>query len=229
MPRDLSNLSRARSRQLEEELPWIWLYDIETPDQTRYRLTNYDEPVEFGSATTGAALVYSPAPIVHGDLAESGTGDLPRFQLQLSNESLLVRSPMESFDGFVGQPITIRLVNVQELANPTATFRFDGEIAGAKGSLDRVSIDVSALSLAQSVFPGERYLRNHCRYRYGDARCGYDLTNSVLLAAHPTCSKIREGDTGCDAHGLAEIAAGLASKHPRRFGGWPGIPRISRK
>lgn len=231
MARDLTDLQRARSRQLADEHPWIWLYEVEVPTDpaTRYRLTNYDREIEFGVDSLGAPIVYSPLPLVHGDITESGEGDLPRIQIQLANDGLLLRDVMELYDGLVGQPITIRLVHSLELANPTASIRFDGQIVGAKATLDRVAWDVSALSLSHAVFPGQRYLRGHCRWRYGDSRCGYDLTSTTLAAAMPTCSKILEGATGCRAHGAAELAASVLVRHPQRFGGWPSLPRVSRK
>jgi lambda family phage minor tail protein L len=228
MTQPLTDLTLARSRQLADEYPWVWLYEVEVPTNpsTRYRLTNYDRNFEYGTDSSGVSLVYEPFPIVQSPVTQSSEGDLPQIQLQVSNESLLVRTVLEDHDGLVGQPIVIKLVHVLQQSDPSAALRFDGQIVSCKATYDRVAWNVSALNLTQAVLPGRRYIRDHCRWRYGDARCGYDLNNGTLSAAKPSCLKTQ---ADCEAHGDAEVAAGLPRLHPARFGGWPGIPRQGRR
>ena len=228
MTQPLTDVATARSRQLAEQYPWVWLYEVEVPTTppTRYRLTNYDAEITFGAATDGTPLVYTPFPVVQTNLEQNAEGDLPQIQLQVSNESLFIRSILEDYDGLVGQPIVVKLVHTLELEVASAAVRFDGQIVSCSATFDRVSWNVSALSLTQAVLPGQRYIRGHCRFRYGDERCGYDLTNSTLATAHPACSKSLEA---CELRGDEEVAAGLLRQHPARFGGWPGIPRQGRR
>lgn len=228
MPRDLTDIARQRSRQLQDEYPWLWLYEVEVPTDppTRYRLTNFNAEVEHGVGSDGEPLVYSPVPIVHGGFTESGDGDLPRVQVQLAHEGLWVRRVIEDYDGLVGQPVVIRLVHALDLGDPSASMRFDGQIVSVKVTAERIAWDVSALSVQQAIFPGRRYQRLHCRHRYGSPECGFDLTNTTLEAAHPSCTKTL---IACEERGDTEESVLGASfrKHPQRFGGWPGIPRFS--
>lgn len=228
MSQNLTNIVTARSRQLEDQYPFVWLYDIQVPTTppTRYRLTNYDKNVSYGADADGVPLVYQPFPIVQSPVSTNSEGDLPQIQLQVSNESLAMKAMMEDHDGMVGSAVVIKLVHLLELGNPIAALRFDGQILSTKSTYDRVTFNVSALSLTQSVLPGQRYIRGHCRFRYGDARCGYDLNNSTLATAFPTCPKTL---SACEDRGAAELAAGLLQLHPARFGGWPGIPRQGRR
>lgn len=228
MARDVTDITRARSRQLQEDHPWIWLYEVAVPGEkpSRYRLTNYDRPVHHGTDGGGAPLEYTPVPIVNGDIIENSEADLPRLQIQIGNEGLYFRQVLEDNDGLIGQPVVLRLVNMLELGDPNASLRFDAQIVGCSATLDRVTWEVSALSLTQAVIPAERYQIFHCRFRYGGLGCGYDLTNATLAAAFPNCLKTLDE---CRLRGNAEVAAGLVRKHPARFGGWPGIPRVSRK
>ena len=228
MSQNLTAITTAHARQLADQTPFIWLYDITVPTDppTRYRLTNYDRNVEYGAQQDGTPNIYQPFPIVQSPVTTTAEGDLPQIQLQVSNEGLTMRGLMEDYDGFIGAQIVIRLVHILELGNLTAALRFDGQILSAKATYDRVSFNVSALSLTQAVVPGQRYIRGHCRFRYGDTRCGYDLNNSTLATAHPTCSKTL---AACEERGEAEVAAGLLQLHPGRFGGWPGIPRQGRR
>jgi len=228
MTQPLTDLTLARSRQLSDEYPWVWLYDIEVPTTppTRYRLTNYDRNFSFDATSSGVPLVYEPFPIVQGPVTQASDGDLPQIQLQVANESQIMRTILEDHDGLVGQPIVIRLVHILQQGDPSAALRFDGQIVACKATYDRVAWNVSALNLTQSSLPGRRYIRDHCRWRYGDANCGYDLNNSTLSTAQPSCRKTL---ADCEAHGDSEVAAGLSRQHPARFGGWPGIPRQGRR
>lgn len=226
--RELTDIQTERSRQLADPSGWIWLYDVEVPTEppTRFRLTSHNTPVEHGFDSNGDAFTYDPTPIVQGEITESGEGDLPKLQLQVANESQFLRRLFEDYDGLVGQPVTIRLVHKDELGDPTASLRFDGQIVSAKVTAERVAWEVSALSAQQAVFPARRYQRLHCRHRHGGPECGYDLTNATLAAAHPDCTKSL---AACREHGTTELAVlGAAGvQHPQRFGGFPGIPRAS--
>lgn len=228
MPRDLTDLARAHSRQLADEYPWIWLYEVEVPTDppTRYRLTNFNQPVEHGIDSEGEPLVFSPVPIAQGEMIESGDGDLPKLQVQVANEGQFLRRVMEDYDGLLGQPVVIRLIHSLDIGDPNAAQRFDGQIVSAKVTHERVAWEVSALSVQQAVFPTRRYMRSHCKHRYGGPHCGYDLTNATLEAAHPDCTKTL---TACTERGdTEESVLGVTFRlHPARFGGEPGIPRFS--
>jgi lambda family phage minor tail protein L len=233
MAHDIPDIWAEKSRQLEDEIPWIWLYEFEVPTnpKTRYRLTNYDRSVVFGTSDAGVALTYMPFPIIHGELQESGDGDLPQIQVTVGYASLEMKAVLDEYDGLVGSPVVIRLVNLEALDDIGNQLRFDGNVVACKipAGADRIAFTVASRNLIQQKIPGRRYIRNHCRFAYGGPECGYDLSNPTLLAAHATCSKTIEGASGCEAHGDAEVAASLDRKHPKRFGGWPSIPRRAQR
>jgi phage-related protein len=226
MTKQLSDLMSAHSRQLAEEKPWVWLYEFGVPDGTRYRLTNYSRTIAFGTDSAGAAIEFSPYSIVHGDIEESAEGDLPRMQVQVGNSTLEMMPLLDEWNGLEGQAVIVRLVNVDELENPAAQMRFDGEVSGVKFRQDRIAFEVSAQNLQRARFPTRRFVRAHCNYQYGGAKCGYDLSNAALLAAFPRCLKTEEA---CEDHGDAEVAAGLARQHPERWGGWISLPRTAKR
>jgi phage-related protein len=228
MSQPLTDVLTQRSRQLADEYPFVWLYEVEVPTSppTRYRLTNYDKEIAFDTTTLGAPLVYTPFPCVQTPVTKNAEGDLPQIQLQVGNDSLVLREILEEHDGLVGQPVVIKLLHLLERENPSSALRFDGQIVACKVAQDRTTWNISALSLAQATLPGQRYIRGHCRFRYGDERCGYDLTNASLSGPYPTCDKTL---SACEARGVLQQSLGLPVRHPGRFGGWPGIPRQGRR
>lgn len=227
MPIDLSDLSTAHARQLRDEYPWIWLYEFEVPTDppTRYRITNFTSRVTFGTTSRGVPLVYHPFPVVHSEMRETLDGDLPTFQIQCGHASLELAQVLEDHGGFKGQPVTVMLVNSEELATGVPALEVVAQVTGCKVTHERVAMSIGSKNLVDAIIPPTRYSRTHCGHAYGDAGCGYDLTNPTLLAAFTSCSRQRDDANGCEAHGDAEVAAGLPRLHPNNFGADPSIPR----
>lgn len=224
--REMTDLSTAHARQLRDEDPWCWLYEFEVPTDppTRYRLTNYTEPITFMASSAGVPLVFSPFPIAHSDIRETLEGDLTQFQIQVGSSAALA-AILDQYDGLHGQPVRVFLVNREDLANASSASEFVAQVAGCRIASDRVTLAIGALGLQDAVVPPLRFQRHHCVHEYGGMACGYDLTNSSLLAAFPACARTFEA---CVEHGDAEVAAGLTRKHAQRFGGWRSMPRGSR-
>lgn len=221
MSKEISDLMHQHKNQLESELPFFWLFEIEVPTDppTRYRLTNYTRRVNFGTNSLGEALSYYPFPIVHGGIEESSTGDLPSISITIANFSREISQALADYDGLVGQPVVIRLVSAAELTNAQAQIREDAEILSgvAKGGV--VVFTLSSGNLYERKLPPFRVSSVGCRHLYGGIGCGYNLSLGTL----PTCSKLFEGENGCGEHGDDEVATGQTRKHPRRFGGFPGV------
>lgn len=224
--RDVSNISTAHARQLRDEEPWIWLYEIEVPTDppTRYRLTNYTEAVQFKATSAGVPLTYSPFPITHSDIRDTIDGDLTQFQIQVGWTAELA-AVLESYNGLHGQPVVVYLVNREDLATTSPVSEFRAQVSGCSITNERITLGIGALGLQDAVIPPLRFQRHHCAHEYGGTACGYDLTNPSLIAAFPACARTYNA---CSEHGDAEVAAGLTSKHPQRFGGWRSIPRGNR-
>lgn len=226
MARELPDTFLDHARQLRDEAPWVWLFELEVPTDppTRYRLTNSQTAIQFGTDSDGAAITYSPFPIVHGGVSEDGEGNLPSLKVQIGGASLEMSATLDTYGGLEGQPVVVRLVSTADLADVTSQIRFDGVVTECVVTAERVELTIGSYDVTRLQVPGRRYMRNHCRYRYGGPECGYDLTNATLLAAFPRCAKTL---AACRLHGDAEDDAGLPILHPERFGGFPGIPRRS--
>tara|TARA_R110002167_G_scaffold26380_2_gene90867 strand:- start:1829 stop:2506 length:678 start_codon:yes stop_codon:yes gene_type:complete len=225
MPLELTTLTTIHKNQLESQAPWIWLYELEVAGDppTRYRLTNFTQSVEYGTASDGTRLVYSPAPIAHGDIQFTAEGGLPTMDITVGVAGPITASTVDAADGYVGQPIRLMLVSSLELENPDAAIVQDGEIISSAAGANSISFRVSAFNLYQLQFPPFVFTRRRCRYIFGSGECGYNT--AAAGAGFSTCGKTL---TDCEARGVEEASRGLALKHPGRFGGWPGIPRAGR-
>lgn len=220
--KDLSTITAEHAQQLEAENPFVWLYEMQTKEDPprRYRVTNALSTVLFGENSDGDRLAYEPVPVVHGQVEENSEGSLPSISITFANTGPIFARSFDDADGFVGQPFSITLVSTLELGNPGAAVTESGEVISASISSESVTIQVSAFNLYRQEFPPFIHTRLSCRHRFGSAACGYLIT--APGAGFTECPKTFPA---CEARGDDEVARGLPRLHPRRFGGFPGIPR----
>jgi phage-related protein len=224
MAHEETDLSAIHLRQLRDEKPWIWLYEIEVPTEppTRYRLTNYTQEVSFGTNSAGEPIIYKPCPIGHSDITQTLEGDLPQFQLQVGHAGREMAATLEAYIGLVDSPVRVYVVNSEDLASAAAAQTFEAEVTGCRVTNDKVTLAIGSKNLSEAIVPPLRFQRHHCGHEYGGTACAFDLSNGTLAAGFPTCPKSYEA---CTDRGIAEVGQGYAKKHPQRFGGWRSIPR----
>lgn len=222
-----STVISAAKNQLENSAPFIWLISVKVPTDppTRYRLTNYQEQVIRGSSSAGVDLVYYPFPIAFGEYRQSQSGDLPTSTINVANVSLELMTNLHTYKGLVGQEIVIRWVRADALDDPNAEYKFVGQITGCTVD-DRVaSFTFGSRNLQQAPFPRNRWVANHCQWRFGTGECGYAIVTgatNVVGGGFDFCPRTL---TACEERGDDETARSLTSQHPQRFGGYPGIQR----
>tara|TARA_R110000737_G_C14593127_1_gene487893 strand:- start:513 stop:1187 length:675 start_codon:yes stop_codon:yes gene_type:complete len=221
---DLSTLTDAHRNQLESELPFIWLYELQTPDDPpqRYRVTNFTQRVYFGEDSSGNRLRYDPIPVVHGAVEENTEGALPSISITLGNVGSIMASTFDGADGFVGMPFRISLVSSLELDNPAAAIINDGSVVSCSISSEVITLSVSAFELYQQEAPAFLFSRRRCRFAYGTGSCGFDLAAAGIPTALLACNGTIEA---CTERGDDEVSRSRPRLHPLRFGGFPGIPR----
>lgn len=213
------------SKQLAVSQPFIWLVEVEVPTDpaTRYRLTNYNETVQRGTNSDGDPVEFSPYPIAFGNLRATNAADLESITINVANVALELMENLEAYDGLVGQPVALRLVNLEGLADENAELRFDGQVTGVVVNERVATFTVGCPNLTKSLFPRNRYVAHHCQWRFGSPECGYIIPavpGETVGTGFSTCGRTL---AQCEERGDDEDARGLTIQHPERFGGYPGI------
>lgn len=220
MPAPQSQAVFEAAHRLDSIAPFVWLYEVEVPTvpQTRYRLAGrYPQQVTF------RGNIYYPFPVTHSVQTETTEADLNETSLTIGNVGRQVITNLELYDGFVGQPARIMLVNSLDLASGTAAIEQDFTIRDVSFDEEVVTFKLAVYNLYRTIFPSRRLMRGFCRFQYRGMACGYAVpTGSGGLA---TCDKTYDGANGCIVHGANEVAQGFTQLHPQRFGGFQGIPR----
>lgn len=210
----LPTTTTTHARQLQEEYPWVWLYEVEVPPlveddpPSRVRVTNHTSAITRGAASDGTPIVFSPYPVTHSEITQNAKGDVPRFSVQFGQGGLEIVSILDAWDGLVGQPAVVRIVNVDELSNPSAEVRFDAIVVACEFDWERVQLTLGDYNLTELRVPGQRFTKYHCRHVYKSPACGY----SGGLA---TCARTIDD---CRAH-----------SNSKRIGLFPAIGRQGRR
>lgn len=218
---------------LDQDSPFIWLFEVEIPTDppTRYRFNNGTTQIAYGADINGDPVVYDPYKVKVGKIIQNKSGDLPTVRVVVSNVTREVGLIVDTHNGLSGQAVTIRIVNSATLLDPTAEVRIDSVIRSASVNNNAAMFVISPYNLQQHKTPSRRYLKNHCNFHFGQARCGYQLlpagtATNVIGGGFDTCQKQFEA---CTDRGLDEAARSTVVQHPKRAGFFRGIPRLSAK
>lgn len=135
---------------------------------------------------------------------KQNAGEETNVQMSAFDPTGILRSRMEQFEGGVGFPVRLHIVNTAALNGPaeiSETFQIIG--ASAKGY--DVSIQLGAENPLRMRFPLGLQFRDRCRFVYKGGRCKY----AGPLA---TCDYTYDGANGCTAHA-----------NQANFGGFRGL------
>lgn len=212
--------------QIHQGQPWHWCWDFQLQKNasvhTRARLVGYPETLAPSALTP---LVFYPYPITQGVIEESGEGDLPQLQVQLSNVGRMLAPFFETVpedEGIIGSVAQAWLLNRGDLSVADA---YAFEVVDAEVGDEWCGLRLELPSFFERRTPQDRYSAQRCRWRFGTGTptrpspCGYIIN---AAAAFTTCGKTYDE---CVARGDDEEARNLTRLHPRRFGGQLGIPR----
>lgn len=198
---------------------FLWLYEIEVPTDppTRYRFVRDQTPVTY------RGNLYSPFPISHGKTRSDTKGNLPTVSLTISSVSRELVSYLNEYNGMVAQPVRLILTHELAIATGVPVWQQDYQIMNSTVSEEAVQAVLGEVYISSAKVPAQRMMRFYCRHQYQDAMCGYAVDPSHIKYLS-TCDKSLDGIDGCRVHGVSESSAGLPALHPKRFGGFPGIP-----
>lgn len=220
---------RLASEAPHEPQPWIWLWDLEiqrrdaTLPAVVLRMTSTDHEVEWPPAATAPPrLTWYPVAFSQTPIESSQQGDLPHVDLALDNTARMLMRHLHSGNGFEGNRATLFLVHESSLASPVYPDhefqQWDFTIAQAMASETMISFRLEQPNYFEARLPGDRFSADRCRLKFGGPECGYPITP---VAAFTTCPKTV---AACIERGDDEAFRRLPRLHPKRFGGFPGIP-----
>lgn len=203
---------------------WVWLWEFTVRRATAtvpaavVRLARWHQEVLYPAGPS--ALTWSPFPFAHSEIVQSTDGSLPSVELTIDNTQRLVLPYLLGAGGVAGN-------EARALLLPQSHIGVVGRVAMEWPFVVQEVIvsDTAAVFRMGSPnwldvrTPTQRYTAGSCRWEeFGGEECGY-IRN--VVAAVERCDRTL---TTCRLVGADEAARGLPVLHPKRFGGFPGIP-----
>jgi len=220
---------KAVIEQPQGRTPFVWLWDLELQPRTVslppvvFRMTSQPAQHQFWPPSGGGALTFYPFPFSQSEIQQSSEGNLPSLDLSVDNTTRVLMQYLHAGQGFEGNRITCYLgvatsLPTTPVAANTAFQTFDFRVASAIATEQAITITIRDPGLWNINVPSARFVALRCRWEFGGPECGYPITATAGFTA---CDKLLPS---CIARGNDERARHLPVLHPRRFGGFPGIP-----
>jgi phage-related protein len=105
MPRQVSLEMLIAKNNLEQDSPWLFLFDIEIDETTTLHLVNYPEAVVWNTIT------YTPYYLRMEPQKEQADGSMPQIKVMVSNVTREVESLLDANSGMRGKSVTITMVH----------------------------------------------------------------------------------------------------------------------
>jgi len=208
---------------------WVWLWRLtlyagdESIPEVVFRICSWHEVIQWPpSGSSPPQFDWYPFPFSHSLIEETRDGDLPQLELSLDNSTRVLSRYMHDHHGFEGMPAELYLVNEAGLAIAYPNHEYERwafRVASASATEKVINLRMEMPNFLQRKIPQVRFHARRCRWVFGSEECGYPINSA---AAFTTCGKTI---ADCVARGADEATRRLPVLHPRRFGGFPGIPR----
>lgn len=231
MPLELPQTFKTEIERPHGSNPLIWLIELELVRASMagdsvlppiiFRIAQWHTELAW-PASSPLAETWYPFNFSFTPIEQNQEGDLPQIDLSVDNTSRTLMRYLHNGDGLEGNYCKLLLVpaNGLAVAYPNHEYQqFDLQIAGAMANDEAVTFRLERANFFTKQSPQDRFVAARCRRDYGSLECGY-IINEV--AGFQTCPKTIEA---CTERGLDHALRGLPVLHPRRFGGFPGIPK----
>ena len=206
MPLPLSSIAITEKNKLATDGIWYLALEITIPGVgTPVRVVRNNENITWDSET------WIAFPFELDEIGEEAKGEVPEVVLRVSNVSRVMESYLQSYDaytkanGYTPIEVTIYVLNSKNLASATPEVAHYFELIQPKTDPLWATFRLGAANPFLKRFPKHRMTKNHCRFVFKGALCGYTGVTT-------TCNKTL---TACRS-----MAGGSNSA---RYGGFPGI------
>ena len=212
--------------------PWVWLIEIQLQKPYRadpstivpsvlMRVSSYHSYFSWPPADP-VVKWWDPFNFTFTPIEQTGDGDLPQMDLTIDNTARSLMRYLHAGDGLEGNYCKVYLVPLSaiNIAYPNHVYQmWEFDISGALANDEAVTFRLEKANFFTKRTPQDRFIAARCRWNFGGDECGYVIN---AAAAYSTCAKTV---TACALRGDDHVARGLIRLHPRRFGGFPGIPK----
>lgn len=202
MSAELSSVAIEEKNKIAATSVFFSALEITIPGMAdTVKVCDLDEEVTWNGST------WQPFPMKVEDVVENA-GEVPSLVIKVSNVNRAFESYLQQYDAYCKangySPIKVKLYALNSKALHLTTYEAMWTFNLEKPASDAewVTFTLGAGNPFTRRFPQNRILKNHCRFKFKSAMCGYN-------GSQTTCSK-----TLVRCRQLSNSA---------RFGGFPGV------
>lgn len=208
-----NNRTQARIYAVATNASWIEVLGTGFTGETR-SLTVTQGPTP---------VTYYPFPFAMGEIEADQEGNLPSIDISVDNTARTLMPTLHAAGGFEGNRASLILTHESQLLAPPfpneVAIPFKFRISQALATQSAIQLKLESPQFFSQGIPRDRFVSKRCRWAFGGPECGYPITP---FAAFTTCDGTIPA---CVERGDDEVARLLPRLHPRRYGGFPGIPQ----
>ena len=153
--------SRTQTTQLlklEQEFPWVWLFEVVVTTADVVRLARNPVDLTFGVDGDGVALTYKAFMFQISAYSQDSDGSIQALQISASNISREVQAILEYHD-LIGASARLLLVNATELDSAVPYWSAEGDVLVANVTEKAATLRIGQSILQNRNFPAERTTR----------------------------------------------------------------------
>ncbi len=182
----LSEVSRLEKNKLSSDGIWYVMLEVRLNDEdnTVLNFVRNNENVHWNG------IEWMAFPFELGDNTETAKREIPKVQIKVSNIGKAVQRYIEMAKGGVGADVDLLTVNSNDLENLTPCQNYKFQVYGVSCDSKWITFELHAMNPFEKRFPIERALKNNCRFKFKEARCGYTGGEAVCNKTIVRCREL---------------------------------------
>lgn len=167
---------------LSNTSPWFLLLDVEISTGVHLYFVNNIDNVTYNGQE------YIAFPFQIGTSGQSSKGEVPTVQFRVCNINRVMQTYVEDYDGFIGNNITMRLVNSSHLTEDYSVLTLSYEIITCVANSEWVIFDCGGPNPMRKRFPLYRYIGSHCNFTFRSVECAYQGVDTTCNRTYEACA-----------------------------------------
>ena len=167
---------------LSNTSPWFLLLDVEISTGVYLYFVNNIENVTYNGQE------YTAFPFQISVDKQTSKGEVPSVQFRICNINRVLQTYIEDYDGFIGNTITMRLVNASHLTEDYSVLTVSYEIIVCSATSEWITFDCGAPNPMRKRFPLYRYIGSHCNFTFKSVECAYQGVDTECNRTYTACS-----------------------------------------
>lgn len=185
---NLSNVLIAEKNKLSASEPWLVLCHIALSNGVDVRLVNNNEDVLYNGDT------YVAFPFQLDVIKFDNTGEIPRFNLTVSNVTKIIQGYVEELNGALGDTVKLIVIHHGNLTEDYSALTLTYSILSVKCTAEALVINLGVPNPVRQKFPPYRYIAKSCKWQFNypagkSPECGYSGGYTTCGRTLPDCEE----------------------------------------